>query len=287
MKKRTSTTGAEALFLGAFTYALTGILVREVSAMWGDNAQVVVRYALVFIILALYGVVRKKKTTVPRSQLPIAVILAISFALMVQLFTYAIGKTTIANTLFTFYAINLVASFLLGTFWLHEKVSSNKIVAIVFAIAGLSVYANALIGRNIGLIYAIGAGLAAGVANVCSKLLSGIDRNAVLKIQYGVGTIFSAALMVLSGERIVRHASLHNSILTIIFVFVILAGGNLVLFGYQHFDVNIATVIMSTELIWAAVMAYLLFHEVPAPHELVGGALIFTGSVLGMLIPKS
>jgi drug/metabolite transporter (DMT)-like permease len=69
--------------------------------------------------------------------------------------------------------------------------------------------------------------------------------------------------------------------LTIFFALVIILGSYLTLYGFQNFDVNIGTVIMSTELVFAAIMAYFLFDEVPATHELVGGIVIFAGSVVG------
>ncbi|HEY5442101.1 MAG TPA: EamA family transporter, partial [Candidatus Saccharimonadales bacterium] len=109
------------------------------------------------------------------------------------------------------------------------------------------------------------------------------NRFAVLRIQYGVGALLSLAVTLVSGERIIRTVSLRGTILTFVFAAVLMIASNLLLYGYQHFDVNIATVILATELIFGALFGFILFHEVPQPHELVGGLLIFTGSVLAGL----
>ncbi|HEY5442320.1 MAG TPA: EamA family transporter, partial [Candidatus Saccharimonadales bacterium] len=132
-QEKFSVRGAQALFGAAFTYAFTGVLVREVSPMWGDKAQVAARWLLVFAALLAYGFFRKPKAGVPRNKLSHAIGLGIMFVLVVLFFTAAIEKTTLANTLFTFYATNLVASFLVGTFVLGEGVTSSKLLATAFA----------------------------------------------------------------------------------------------------------------------------------------------------------
>jgi len=55
---------------------------------------------------------------------------------------------------------------------------------------------------------------------------------------------------------------------------------NLLLFGFQHFDVNVGTVILATELFFATIFAFLLYHETPVPNEVVGGCLIFAASIV-------
>jgi len=280
IKKKTSASGAEALFVAAFTYALTGILVREVNSMWSDSGQVLARFLLVLVILAGYSLLRKKKLTFPSNKLHLTLGLGAAFALMVFFFTAAIGKTTVANVLFVFYAVNMISAFVLGTIILKEKVNRNKVIALGFAFIGLAVYSDAVIGGNLGIILSILAGICGGATSLVSKQLTGIDRNAALIGQYLVATAVAAFMILFSSGEIVRTVSLHDTVLTVVFALVIILGSYLTLYGFQHFDVNIGTVIMSTELVFAAVMAYFLYDEVPKLHELIGGIFIFTGSVV-------
>lgn len=273
--------GAEALFVSAFTYALTGILVREVSPMWGDKAQVLIRFILVFLFVAGYGLLWKGKLLPPKSKLPLVFSLGLVFAIMVLFFTSAIGKTTVANVLFVFYATNLISAFLLGTVLLKENVSGNKLLAMGCALVGLAVYSGAIADGNLGIIFSIVAGVCGATVSLFSKQLAGVDRGAVLIVQYAVGSLFAAVSLLLSGDELIRQASLKGSVLIVVFALVIVAGSYLTLYGFQNFDVNIGTVIMSAELVFAAVMAYILFNEVPKTHELIGGAFIFAGSVIG------
>lgn len=275
--------GAQALFAAAFTYAFTAVLVREVSSIWGDKAQVAARWILVFMFLMLYTYFRKTKAKIPREKLIYTIPLGITFAITVLFFTFSVQKTTIANALFTFYAAGMAASFLLGTFLLKEKVSAVKLWALGFALAGLSVYAGDLVLGSLGIFFGIIAGLAEGVSNVLRKRLAGVDRNAILRLQHGVGTVFTLAVLLISRDEIIRVVTLRGVIMTLIFAAILILAGNLLLYGYQHFDVNIGSVIMSTELVFGALLGLMLFREAPAPHELLGGALIFIGSILGSL----
>lgn len=281
MGQRHKVGGAEALFVAAFTYALTGILVREVSPMWSDSGQVFARFALVLVFLSVYRLFKREKWSLTGAQVYLAGALGLLFSLMVLFFTVAIGKTTVANVLFVFYATNMISSFGLGTAFLKENITRSKIIALILAIAGLALYSGAIAGGNLGIIFSIFAGLCGGTINLISKKLAGAGRNSVLLVQYIACTLFAAAAALLSGDAVVRTASVHLALLTVFFALVIILGSYLTLYGFQNFDVNIGTVIMSTELVFAAIMAYFLFNEVPKAHELLGGVLIFAGSIVG------
>jgi drug/metabolite transporter (DMT)-like permease len=282
-KVRFTSKGAEALFGASFFYAFTGVLVRYMQKMWGTDAQTAARFSLVFVLFLLYGLYRKRDYRISAGRRLQTAGLTIAFALVVLFFTAGIGKTTLANALFTFYATNMAASFVLGTFLLKEKVTANKVAGILFALVGLGLYSQAIIDGNAGILYCIVAGVAGAVSNVFSKLLTGVKRSAVLLAQYGGGAVFLWVITLLSGQEIIRAASWSGVGYTVIFAFVLMGAASLSLYGYQHFDVNIATVIMSMELVFGAILGWILFSEVPEPHELLGGIIIFAGSVLSSL----
>lgn len=280
-KENLSTKGAEALFGAAIAYALTGIFVRAVSPMWTDKAQVAVRFSLVFFFLAAYQLLRKNRSWVPSRQLAPILFGGLLSTIMILSFTFAIGKTTIANVLFVFYAANMITSFLLGTLTLKEQVTRTKLIALGFAILGLAVYSGSIAEGNEGIILSMVAGIAGGTINLINKQLTGVDRTAVLVLWFALVAVLSSGWLLLSGDQIVRTASLHLAILTVVFALVIIVGAFLTLYGFQHFDVNIGSVIMSTEMVFAAIMAYFLFNEMTKTHELVGGVFILVGSIVG------
>lgn len=280
MSMRPTARGAEALFAAALTYAFTGVLVRVVTPMWGTNAQVAVRWLLAFFILLALTHAHKPATKLTTKQVALMSANAILFALVVLFFTAAVEHTTIANTLFVFYATNMIMSFMLGSFLLREHVTLAKLLALGFALAGLSVYAQALVNGNLGLLLSLAAGLSEAACNVLRKQLRPVSRGTVLRFQYGIGTVFTVLVTLISSQPILKHVDLYHSLMTVVFALVILASGYLVLYGFQHFDINIGTVILSTELVFGALLGWLLFNEIPAAHEVVGGSLIFVAAIV-------
>lgn len=285
-KEKLSAKGAEAIFGAALLYSFSAILVRGMGTMWTDAAQVAVRALLTATILYVVYFFQKNKLKIPKDKLLESVTLGVSFALVVLFFTLSIQKTTIANSMFTFYASTMISSFLLGTFLLKEKVSMQKSIAIIVALIGLSVYTNALLVGSLGILFGILAGCCDGVSNVLRKRLRDVDRNAVVRMQYLVGAIFVGVLTLFAGEKPLKVVTTEGIFSTIAFSILLIFAANLLLYGYKHFDVNMGSVISSTELVFATLLAYLFFKEIPSGTELFGGILIFAASIIAALDSK-
>ncbi len=86
-----------------------------------------------------------------------------------------------------------------------EKITTIKAVAMVLALTGLGFYSGALLDGSQGIIFGILSGLTAGISALLYKLLGGIDRGAILRVQYGVGAAFAVLLTWFSGEQIKPH----------------------------------------------------------------------------------
>ena len=132
---------------------------------------------------------------------------------------------------------------------------------------------------TVGLLAAFGSGVFEGLGNPLRKMLSGVDRNVVLTYQFVVGTIVLLVAMIAFGEQPIREVSLMPIIATIIFAILQITLGNLLLYGFKHFDVNVGSIILSMELVFATLFGLILFGEVPSIGELIGGSLILFASI--------
>ena len=274
--------GGEALLGAAFLFAITNVLVREMAHMWGNQAQVTVRFALVWLILVVYGYFTKAKFTIPRTKRIVAITYSIIAAISILFFTLSVQKTTIANTLFMSSATELVGAFLLGTLLLKEGFTTRKFIAIGLSLIGLALYSDSLLSGNAGLIFGLLAGATTALCNLLAKRLSGVDRNAVLRLQFGLGTIFMAMLTLLfSSGDIIRTVSFEAMAVTVLFALILIFATRLVLYGFQHFDINIASVVLSSQLAFGALLGYLVYKEVPATHEIISGVLIACAAIIG------
>lgn len=281
-KLKTTLSGGEALLGAAFLFALTNVLIREMAPMWGDQAQVAIRFALVWVILAAWAYFRKSKVKIPRSKLPLAISYSIVAALAILFFTLSVQMTTIANTLFMSSATEMVVAFLLGTLLLNEGVNKRKFIAIGLSLAGLALYGDSIFSGDAGLIFAILGGATTALCNLLAKKLKGVNLSAILRLQFGVGTIFMVILMfIFSPNDILRTVSLEATIATVVFALILIAATHLVLYGFQHFDVNIATVVLSSQLAFGALLGFFIYKEVPAAHEIISGLLIACAAIIG------
>jgi drug/metabolite transporter (DMT)-like permease len=274
------TRGAFALLGAAFLYASFGVLIREMSKAFGDSAQAAVRFALAAVFLVAINVLMRKRLRVPRHHLFRIVAYSVSFTLTALLFTFAVTTTTLANSVFLLYAGSLCASFVLGTLFFKEHVTMSKVAALVVALLGLGMYSGPLTALSLGVLAALVSGLLDGITNGLRKSLQGIDRNTVLMYQNACGALLALVVTLFVPEPAIRHLSVEPLLATLLFAVLILFLGNLLLYGFQHFDVNVGAVILATELFFATIFGYVFFHEAPAPHEIAGGLLIFIASIM-------
>lgn len=272
--------GASALFGAAFFYASFSILIREMAKMFGNNSQVVFRFGLAFLLLSLYGALSHKSNKLPKEARIKAALLGIAFAGVLLLFTISVNRTKIANSIFLLYGGSIISSFVIGTFVLKEKVTIVKVTAIVLSLCGLLMYSSSLLVLSVGVVSGLMAGLADGAANAIRKTLKGYNRNSVLRYQFAIGTLFSLMIVGLSGETVIKQLSLLPLIAGVLFACMQIGLGNLLLYGFQHFDVNVGTVILATELVLGALIGFVFYGEVLATREIYGGIIIFLASVI-------
>ena len=286
-KTEDSFKGAFSLFGAALIYASFGLLIREMAKMFGDNSQVAFRFMVAFTALSVFFYIKKKVVKLPRAAIKNALALGVAFCVILLLFTISINNTKIANTVFLLYSGSIISSLLIGTLFLKEKLTPIKIVAIVLSLAGLAMYSSAILSLSIGVITAVLAGLVEGGANALRKQLKGYDRNTVLWYQFLIGSLVALGVVLLSGETIIKEVTLLPIIVGIIFGLLQIGLGNLLLYGFQHFDVNVGTVILACELIFAAILGWLFLSETPTGNEVLGGALIFIASIISTVDFKS
>lgn len=289
LKRKITLGGSEALLGAAFLFAITNVLVREMATMWGDQAQVAARFALVWVILIiLMQLTKGRRKTIPASKRAIAIAYSIIAAVSILFFTLSVQATTIANTLFVSNATELFVAFLLGTFILREKITPMKLAAIALAFIGLVLYTDSVLVGSIGIIFALFGGAAVAFCNLFAKKLKGVDLTAIMRMQFGLGTLFMIALtFIFSPDDIIRTVSLQAIIATILFAVVLIVATRLVLYGFQHSDINIASVMLSTQLVFGALIGYFVYQEVLSNSELLSGALIIGAAIIAGLSQKA
>lgn len=283
LRKSEKITGAGALLCAALIYATFGILIRESSEMFGNGAQIAIRFAAAAVLLLVFKLLVCKALSLSRQQMIRTLSLGVVFALIVIFFTISVNETKIANSVFLLYAGSIISSLVVGTVFLKERLSKAKVLAIVVAVCGLAMFADNFLVLSIGAVAGFVSGLFDGVGNAIRKSLKGADRNLVVMYSYAIGAAVALVMALVSGEQMVGQFSWGAIIAMTIFVGLMIGVSNLLLYGFQHFDVNVGTVILSCELVFATVLGFLFFRETPTTTEIIGGALVFSASTLTIL----
>ena len=256
--------------------------------MWGDQAQVSVRFALVWLILVVFARLRSgERQVIPRSKTLKAIAYSVFAAISILFFTLSVQMTSIANTLFTSNATELFVAFLLGTLLLKEKLTIRKLLAIVLALVGLAFYSDSILVGSAGIIFGLLGGAFTALCNLLAKKLKGVDLSAIMRMQFGIGTLLMIVLtFIFSPNDILRTVSIEGSLATILFALILIAATRLVLYGFQHSDINIASVILSSQLAFGALLGFFVYKEVLASHEIISGLLILAAAIIGGFAQK-
>jgi drug/metabolite transporter (DMT)-like permease len=274
------TRGGLALFGASAIYASFGPLVRVLSDMFGDYTQVAARMGLAFIFLLVVALAFKLVKKLSLAQIGYSVLLGVISIGIVASFTMAVIEIKIATTVFLLYAASMVSSLILGTLLFKESLGFQKILALVLAFVGLWMFGDILTALTFGVFAALFSGVCEGLGNVVRKKLKGVDKTTVLLYQFFVSSAGALILAMLFLEPMIKEISTGPIIALTVFALLQLGLNNLLLFGFQHFDVNIGTVILSLELFFAAILGFLIFGENLSMSELFGGIAIFTASVI-------
>lgn len=282
-KENPDLNGAVALIGAAGIYAFFNVMIREMSKMYGNQAQVAARFGVALSLLLILHIIRRRLPSIPKEKIKNVVGLGLTAASLVLLITISVNNTKIANSIFLLYAGSILGAFLLGTFVFRESVTKTKLISISLAVIGISLFLFESGAFEIGLIAAFAAGCFDSIGNTLRKSLKGINRNSLLVYQYSIMTTFAIILTFVMGSEIIKEVTSWGIFVTLVYAVLLITIGNLLLYGFQHFDVNIGTVVLASELFFALLFGYIFFNETSTPLELIGGLLIFSASTIAVL----
>ncbi len=272
--------GAGALFGASVFYASFGLLARMLADMFGDYSQVVARMGLAFVFLLVITLTFGLLRPLSKAHALRAIILGAVSACIVVFFTISVTEIKLATAIFLLYAASMTSSLLFGTLFFKESLNLQKGAALVIALLGLWMFSDVLLALSFGAVAALLSGAFEGVANGIRKGLKGADRTTALLYQFFSTTVFASIAMLLVAEPIIKEISLWPVVALIVFAVFQLALNHLLLYGFQHFDVNVGTVILTLELFFAALIGFFFFQETLTAKEVIGGVLIFAASVV-------
>lgn len=275
--------GFAALLLSGFLFSVFGILVRTLGEVFTDYGQVFAR--MVFVVILLIPILLFKKENIIISKNYIGKILLFSFLVLISIvfFTISVGQLKVSSAVFLLYSGNILASIVIGKLFFKENLDRMKIIAFAFCILGISAFSGNWTSEFLLLpiLLAVFSGVFEAGTHALRKSLKDLSRNTVLFYQYAIGAAFSFVFSFTFSQGITNTTvDLKSLAIVILFAVLLLVVGNLLLYGFKNFDLNIGVIVLSSELLFSIIASALLLNEIPSLNEIIGALFIFIAVVI-------
>jgi len=287
-KKPTSLLRGYGLILTAsLFYGTYGIWSRYMGDSFGPFYQAWVRSLIIIVLMLPLLFATKAFRKIERQDWPhVGIFILFCVFTQVPLY-YAFNHAPIGTVQLIFYAVFVIASYVVGRVYLGERITRVKLIAMALAFVGLAfVFGVSIIGAApLALGLAAFNGVASGGEGASSKRVS--DKYAPGLIIFW-GWVFTflthLPLSLLVGEHQVMPALTPAWGYLLAYSVVNATAFWLGVEGYRHVDASIGSLIGLTEVVFAVVFSALLFHESITWSLIIGGAVIITAAVLPDLL---
>ena len=268
------------------TYQMPALIL----AFWRD----VIVTALLLPVLYL---INRSLVSVSRPDLRYLLSYGLVLALFNSFWTISVAQNGAAIATVLAYS-SAAFTTLLGWWFLHERLSTVKIVAVMFSIVGCVLVAEALdvaswIANPLGILTGIFAGLCYAIYSLMGRSASqrGLNTWTTLLYTFGFASVFLLVFNLIPGGPIPGAAKtpgelawLGNSLAGWGILFLLAAGPTVAGFGTYNVSLSllpssVANLILTLEPAFTVTMAYLFLGESLHFIQIVGSLLIITGVI--------
>lgn len=270
--------GFLALFLNSICLGTYGIWVKLLQNTFSAYQQVAIRSIIAFLFSVMLALILKSNWKFHKKHQKHFAFYLFSFVVSTILFTVGVTQTTIAISIFDFYIGSILSAFLIGLFFFGEALSVRKICSVVFILLALCIlsYPHLFMLFAPGFLASIGSGIFDGIGNGFKKYFGGkIERPVLIVYQIGATLLITLVLLLFARQPLLpTHASFLHLSMLFIYGIIFLAVAYLSMYGFQHFNLNLGTIVISLELFWAPVFAFFVFSQTLTVTQLIGGVFI-------------
>lgn len=282
-----TTLGLLSLLGSGLIFGSFGVWVRLLSTDLSSYQQIAFRNLIALAIALLTILVTRTKVSFRGASPKYLILFGLSFPVGVICYTLSVLNTSIMLSIFSFYLGSILSSLIIGMLIFKEKLTSQKAISLALVILGFSFFAKDFQTLNLGIPLGIIGGIFDVVSNSFRKHLAGKINRVVLTLIPQLGGILVASLFMLrSGTFYLPTITWSSWIVGLVFGALLFCVNYLLLYGFQHFDLNLGTIAISSEVVFASLFGYLLFAETPSVTDTYGSLLIVLAIIIGNLPAK-
>lgn len=259
-----STKGFISLIGVGVLFGISGVIAKYLSTFLTAYQVVSLRFLVAFILIFIIFIFTKSKIKFSKVSTLSLFIFAVTFPLSVVFFTLAIFNTTVALAVFSFYISTLVSSFVLGRVLFNEAISKNKQISLVCIFIALLIITNPFksFSLDIGFVYGLLSGILQTITSYYQKTLGkSFSRNSLLLVQTFVGFLVGLIMLSFINQPLFVSLSLIPIMVIVFFGAIFLLISYLFLIGFKYTNLNTGSILISSELLFGPLFAFLLLGE--------------------------
>lgn len=198
-------------------------------------------------------------------------------------FFVAVTNLPLGTTLLLFYASSLMTGYIIGYVFFKEQITHIKIVSLMLALAGLVfIYKDQLlISKLLPSLAAIVSGFCFNTATTVSKpLTKKYSLTQVNLVAYIVAFALGTFILLVTHEPVSFVQPIISWIALVGFSVVGVIAFFGTLYGFKNLEVQKASLLMLSELIFVLIIAFIMYKEIPSLTVVFGGTLILLALVL-------
>ena len=168
---------------------------------------------------------------------------------------------------------------LLAVLVLGEAVRASRVVGLVLGLAGAMIILRpGLVDVSLGSLYALGSAASWAIAMTCIKSLARTESSVAI-------TFYAASLQVplalVLALFVWQWPTLEQLGLLLIISMIGTVAQIALSQAFRDADSTVILPMDFTKLVWASLLGYVMFAEIPDPWACVGGAVVFSGVLWG------
>ena len=275
--------GYVAIFASAILFGTYGVWSHLMGSTFQPFYQAWARSLIVVIVMLPLMFWTKSFRKIAKADIP-AFAFYIAFCVCTQVpLYYAFNHASIGAAQLIFYAVFVITAYIVGTFYLGEKITKVKLAAIVLAFVGLCVVfgSSVLAFAPLGLILAGVNGIASGGEVSSTKKISGRYPPLLIAfVGWSATVVVHLPLSILLGEKQWVPAFTLEWLWLFVYAIVGMVAFWLVVEGYRHVDASIGSLLGLSEIIFAIIFGALIFHQSLTVAVVIGGLIILSAGML-------
>lgn len=277
--------GFFSLLIVGVLFGLSASLASMLSDSFSAYESVFIRFGVAAVVAIIAGLFIKNKFSFKNVSKTTLFIFSITFPISVILFVLSVYNTKVVLAIFTYYIADSLISFIIGFSLLGEKPDQKKLVSLFLLMVSLFFFTNILneFKLDLGMFFGLLSGVVNAIASYYKKIIKGSSSVMNLTILQTIsGASMALLAMVLSGQLFVGTINSIDIGISIFYGLVFLIIVYLMIYGFQNFNLNLGSIVVSTELIFGPVFAYFLLNQTMTSSELIGGIIV----IIAVLIPN-